>query len=108
MRETKTGNPNSSQMPSLPQVDNNTEEEQKGQQYKDAWLLDKNFHEWHDQMINKDHAEWKEHDTITCDHRDPCKELKYLDPAGPALDYMKHCRLFKAKKTNEYNLCHFY
>ena len=96
-------------MPSLPEVDNkDTEEEWKVQRHKDTQLLDKNFSEWHDQMISEGHTQWKEHDTMTCDHRDPCKELKYLDPAGPPLDYMKHHRVFKAKKTNEYDLCHFY
>ena len=109
MTETKTGNPNSSQMPSLPEVDDkDTGEEQKGQRCKDAQLLDKNFSEWHDPMISKGRAEWEKRDTMTCDHGDPCKELKYPDPAGPPLDYMKHHRVLKAKKTNEYNLCHFY
>ena len=59
-------------------------------------------------MISEGCAEWKECDTMTCNHRDPCKELKYLDPAGPPLDYMKHCGVFKAKKTNQYDLCHIY
>ena len=57
-------------------------------------------------MISKGHAEWKKHDTMTCDHRDPCKELKYPDPAGPPLDYMKHRGVFKAKKTNEFPSAH--
>ena len=59
-------------------------------------------------MISEGHSAWKECDTMTCDHGDPCKELKYSDPAGPPLDYMKHHGVFKAKKTNEYDLCHFY
>ena len=45
---------------------------------------------------------------MTCDHGDPCKELRHPDPAGPPLDYMKHHGVFKAKKSNEYDLCHFY
>ena len=45
---------------------------------------------------------------MTCNHGDPCKELRYPDPTSPPLDYMKHHRVFKAKKSNEYNLCHFY
>ena len=45
---------------------------------------------------------------MTCDHRDPCKELKHLDPASPPLDYMKHCGVFMAKKSNECDFCHFY
>ena len=45
---------------------------------------------------------------MTCDHEYPCKELRHLDPASPPLDYMKHHRVFKAKKSNECDLCHFY
>ena len=59
-------------------------------------------------MISEGRTDWEKHDTMTCDHRDPCKELRYPDPAGPPLDYMKHHGVFKAKKTNEYDLCHFY
>ena len=96
-------------MRSLPDLDSkDTDEEQKVQQCKDAWLLDKNFSEWHDRMISEGHTDWKKHDTMTCNYGDPCKELKYLDPAGPTLDYRKHHGFFKAKKINEYNLCHFY
>ena len=63
---------------------------------------------WHDCMISEGCADWEKHDTMTCNHGDPCKELRYLDPAGPPLDYMKHHGVFKAKKINEYDLCHFY
>ena len=59
-------------------------------------------------MISEGHTGWEKHDTMTCDHRDPCKELRYPGPAGPLLDYMKHRRVFKAKKSNEYDLCCFY
>ena len=59
-------------------------------------------------MISEGHAGWEKYDTMTCDHGDPCKELGYLDPASPPLDYMKHRGVFKAKKPNEYDLCHFY
>ena len=45
---------------------------------------------------------------MTCDHGDPCKELRHLDPTSPPLDYIKHHGVFKAKKSNEYDLCHFY
>ena len=69
MTETKTGNPNSSQTLSLPEVDNkDTEEEWKGQRHKDTQLLDKNFSECHDQMISEGCTEWKKHYTVTCDH----------------------------------------
>ena len=76
MKEAKGGNPNSSQTLSLPDLDSkDTEEEWKVQQCKDAQLLDRNFGEWHDRMISEGHAEWKKHDTMICDHTDPCKEV---------------------------------
>ena len=59
-------------------------------------------------MISEGCTDWKKHDTMTCNHGDPCKELRYPDPAGPPLDYMKHRGVFKAKKTNKYDLSHFY
>ena len=109
MKETKTGNPNSSQKPSLQNFDNkDTEEGWKVQRCKDIQLLKKNFSEWYDQMISKGCADWKKHDTMTYNHGDPCKELKYPDPAHPPLYYMKQCGVFKVKKTNKYDLCHFY
>ena len=109
MKEAKGGNPNSSQMLSLPDLDSkDTKEEWKVQWHKDAWLLDRNFSEWHGRMIGEGHAEWNKHDTMICDHTDPCKEAKFPDPTGPPLDYMKHHGVFKSKKTNEYDLCHFY
>ena len=108
-KETKGGNPNSSRTLSLPNLNSkDTEEEWKVQWHKDARLLDRNFGEWHDRMISKNHTEWKKHDMMICDHMDPCKEAKFPDPAGLPLDYMKHCGVFKSKKTNEYDLCHFY
>ena len=45
---------------------------------------------------------------MICDHGDPCKELRHPDPTSPPLDYMKHHRIFKVKKSNEYDLCRFY
>ena len=108
-KETKGGNPNSSQMLSLPDLSSkDTKEEQKVQQHKDAWLLNRKFSKWHNRMISKGHAEWKKCDMMICDHMDPCKEAKFPDHAGLPPDYMKHCGLFKSKKTNEYDLCHFY
>ena len=59
-------------------------------------------------MISKDHNEWNTCDTMTCDHVDPCKEAKFPDPISLPLEYMKHCRVFDAKKTNEYDFCCFY
>ena len=63
---------------------------------------------WHDRMISEGHAGWKEHDEMCCEHREPSKELQNRDPTGPPLDYIKQCGVFKAKKTNEYDLCRFY
>ena len=109
MKETKGGNPNSSQMLSLPDLNSkDTEEEWKVQWCKDAWLLDRNFGEWCKRMTSEGHTEWKKCDTMICDHIDPCKEAKFPDLTSPPLDYMKHCGVFKSKKTNEYDLCHFY
>ena len=109
MKEAKGGNPNSSQTLSLAYLDSkDTEEEWKLQQHKDAQLLDRNFGMWHDHMISKGHAEQNKRDTMICDHMDPCKEAKFPDPTSPPLDYMKHCGVFKSKKTNKYDLCHFY
>ena len=66
------------------------------------------FGTWHDHMISEDHTDWEKCDTMNCNHGDPCKELRYPDLAEPPLDYLKHCGVFKAKKTNEYDLCRFY
>ena len=109
MKEAKGGNPNSSQTLSLADLNSkDTEEEWKVQQCKVARLLDRNFGMWHDHMISEGHTEWNKHDTMICDHADSCKEAKFPDPTGPPLDYMKYCRVFKCKKTNEYDLCRFY
>ena len=96
-------------MLSLPNLDSrDTEEEWKVQQCKDARLLDRNFSEWCDHMINEGHAERSKHDTMICGHTDPCKEAKFLDSTSLLLEYIKHCGVFKPKKTNEYDLCCFY
>ena len=58
--------------------------------------------------MRKGHDEWHTCDTMTCDHVDPCKEAKFPDPIGPPLEYMKHCGVFNAKKTNKYDLCYIY
>ena len=105
----KANDPKSVCPPSQPDAnDKKSEEEQKCQRHKDAWLLDKNFSAWHACMIGEGHADWEKHDTMTCNHRDPCKELRHQDPTSPLLDYMKLCGIFKDKKSNDYDLCHFY
>ena len=73
-----------------------------------AHLLDTNFGRWWDQKISEGHLQWDEHDKKTYDHADPCKEAKCPDQLGPPLDYMTSHGIFKPKKTNEYDLCHFY
>ena len=88
--------------------DKDPEEEWKCQHHKDGWLLDKNFSMWHTCMIGEGCADWEKCNTMTCGHRDPCKELRHPDPTSPPLDCMKHHGVFKAKKSNEYDLCHFY
>ena len=104
----KANDPKSPCPPSWPNANNKySKEEEKCQCHKDAQLLDKNFGTWHAHMIGEGYTGWEKCDKMTCDHRDPCKELRYLDPTSPPLDYMKHHGVFKAKKS-EYDLCHFY
>ena len=43
---------------------------------------------WHACIIGEGWAGWEKHDTMTCDHRDACKELRHLDPTSPPLDYI--------------------
>ena len=63
---------------------------------------------WRDHVLSKGHAGWKERDEMCCEHGEPSKELQNQDPTCLPLDYMKQCGVFKAKKTNKYDLCHFY
>ena len=48
------------------------------------------------------------HDKMTCDHVDPCKEVKSPNQLGPPLDCMMSHGVFKPKKTSKYDLCCFY
>ena len=106
-KEAKTSAPSSSQPP--PNTDSKAiEAELKCQQCKDTQHLDKHFGMWHNHMISKDCAGWKEHDEMCCEHGEPSKELQNRDSTGPPLDYMKQHGVFKAKKTNKYDLCRFY
>ena len=108
-KETPGSIPNTSQTLSLPDLDSkDLKEEWKIQRCKYAHLLDEKFGKWRDQMIGKGHNEGNRHDTMTCDHADSCKEAKFPDPIGLPLEYMKHYRVFNAKKTSDYDLCHFY
>ena len=109
IRKTQKRNCNTSQTLSLPNLDGKaSEEDRRVQQCKDACLLDKNFGEWWDHMIQEGHKGWEMCDQMTCDHADPCKEANYPDLISLPLEYMKHCGVFDAKKTKEYDLCWFY
>ena len=97
----KTNDLKSLSPPSWPDDNKDSEEEWKYQHHKDTRLLDKNFGVWHTHMIGKGCAGWEKCDTMTCSHGQSCKKVSHLDPTGPPLDYMKHCGVFKAKKSNE-------
>ena len=80
VKKTSGSNPNTFQMLSLPDLDSkDLKEEWKTQRSKDACLLDEKLGKWWDQMISKGHNELHMHDTMTCDHADPCKEAKFPD-----------------------------
>ena len=109
VRKAPEVNLNTSQMLSLPDLDSkNLEEEWKAKWCRDACLLDKYFGKWWDQKISEGLWQWDECDKMTCDRTDPCKEAKSPDQLGPPLDYMTNSRVFKTKKTNEYDLRRFY
>ena len=101
-------NLNASQTLSLPDLDSKDFEEEWRAKHWDACLLDTNFSKWWDQKISECHLQWDKHDKKTYDHTDPCKEVKCPNLLGPPLDYMTSHRVFKSKKTSEYDLCHFY
>ena len=106
-KEAKTSAPSSSQLP-LDTDSKVTEAEWKCQRCKDAQHLDKHFGVWRDRLLSDGHTGWKERDKMHHEHWEPFKELQYQDPAGLPLDYMKQHGIFKAKKTNEYDLCTIY
>ena len=109
VKEDKTNDPKSPCPPSRSDDNNkDSEKEWQCQHHKDAQLLDKNFSAWCVCMISEGCAGWEKCDAMTCNHGDPWKELRHPDPTSPPLDYMKHHRVFKAKKSNEYDRCHFY
>ena len=98
-------NLNTSQTLSLPDLDSkDSEEERKTNWCRDARLLEKDFGKWWDQKISEGLRHWDEHDKITCDHADPCKEAKSPNQLGLPLDYMMSHGVFKPKKTSEYDL----
>ena len=70
---------------------------------------DGNAEEWDkSKKIHEGCKAWKTHSMMACKHRDPGKEIKCKDLAGPPVDYMASCNVFKVKQTSRYDLCHFY
>ena len=59
--------------------------------------LDKDFSKWWDKRISKGLQQWDEHDKMTCDHTDPCKEAKCAKLLGSPLDYMMSHGVFEPK-----------
>ena len=57
--------------------------------------MDADFGVWRDKKISKDLKQWDEQDKMTCDHADPCKEVKHPDPLGAPLDYIASCNQLK-------------
>ena len=106
IRDAKTYAPGPTQP--ISDVDKVSEMELRNQRHQDTRLLDKNFGAWHDQKISEGCNGWKKCTKMRCDHGEAHKELPHQDPIGPPLDYMKARRVFKARKTNAFDLCHFY
>ena len=108
-RKTSKPDPNTSQPILLPELDSkDSKEEWKTNHHGFACHMDTDFSVWRDKKISKGLKQWYEWDKMTCNHIDPCKEVKYPDPLGAPLDYMENCDVFKPIKTSEYDLYHFY
>ena len=100
---------NVSQAPSIPEVDDkDSEDEQKNSHHDLAHSLDVAFSEWRDHMISEGHKEWAKWDKMISDHMDPTKRAKHADLLGTLITYMESQGAFKAIKTSEYGLSHFY
>ena len=91
-----------------PDADKVSESELSDQQCQDAQLMDKDFGTWHDKKFREGSTAWKKHTEMYCDHGEVLKDHQNHNPVSPPLDYMKAHGVFKAKKTNAYDLCHFY
>ena len=59
-------------------------------------------------MISKGHEEWAKQNKMICNYADPTKRAKHPDPLGAPIAYMELQGAFKAIKTSEYGLNHFY
>ena len=98
-----------SQTSLLPEIKStDTEEEWRMSCPAFAPLMDEGFGMWQDQNIKDSLEQWSKQDAMTCDHADPLKKAKSLDPLGTPIDYMESCGIFKPMKTSEFDLCHFY
>ena len=94
---------------SLPELNSkDSEEEWKTNHYSFACHMDADFSVWRDKKNSEGLKQWNKWKKMTCNHVDPCKEVKYPDPLGTPLDYMERYGTFKPVKTSEYDLHHFY
>ena len=59
-------------------------------------------------MISEGHKEWNKWDQMICNHMDPHKIAKHPDLLGTPIAYMESWGTFKAIKSSEYGLSHFY
>ena len=91
-----------------PDADKVPESKLREQQCQDARLLDKDFGAWCNKKISKGSAAWKICAKMRCDHGGAFKDHQHSDPVSLPLDYMKSSGVFKATKTNVYDLCCFY
>ena len=108
-RKTSEPDPNTSQPISMPELDSKeSKEEWKTNCHGFAHCMDTDFSTWRVKKISEGLKQWDEWDKMTCNHADPCKEVKYPNPLGAPLDYMESPSIFKPIKTSEYSLCCFY
>ena len=102
-------NPNASQTPLLPELDDKDfEDELKSYCHDLTHFQDVDFGKWRDCMISEGQEEWVKQDKMICNHADPHKRVKHPDLLGVSITYMESKDAFKPIKTSEYNLCCFY
>ena len=70
--------------------------------------MDKDFTAYWDKQISEGVKGWEQHTNMHCNQGETLKDQQQCDPAGPPTDYMKSQGVFKASKTNAYDLCRFY
>ena len=87
-----------SQTSLLPEIQStDTEEEQRMSHQAFVHLMDEGFGTWWDQKIKDGLEQWSKQDVMICDHANPLKKAKSLDPLGAPIDYMESCGIFKPK-----------